>query len=406
MMGMERKSLIISESEKKNTAYHEAGHVLVAKLTPGADPVHKVTIIPRGRALGLTHLLPIDEKHNYSSSYLEAMLTHLLGGRAAEKVVLNEFTTGAGNDIERATEIARKMVCEWGMSEKLGPMTFGKKEEEIFLGREIAKHRDYSEKTAVEIDAEVRRIIEAAGKRAENLIKRNIDKLHALAQALLEREILDGQAIETILEGKKLKPVYKSFVAKSDKIRSDTVALKSPPPQLPEESVSKLPSKRRRPPYNRRRAWKSDKRKTESTAKESAPPPSKILITEPEKLQNPPEKYSAPKEEIAPAATLFDEPKTPTSAADKKDAKIFLSVGKKLDYPSAKKSDAADPSTKTLDKPAPSADTNASSSRSKTAKTPSHIRRRAALDRAKSKADSRAESVDSNHPPQEIKKVQ
>ena len=209
MMGMERKSLIISDMEKKNTAFHEAGHVLVAKLTPGADPVHKVTIIPRGRALGLTHLIPIDDKHNYSKSYLEAMLTHLLGGRAAEKLVLNEYTTGAGNDIERATQIARKMVCEWGMSDKLGPITFGKKEEEIFLGREIAKHRDYSEATAVEIDAEVRRIIEAAEKRAENLVSKNLDKLHALANALLEREILDGREIDLLLQGKKLRPIRK-----------------------------------------------------------------------------------------------------------------------------------------------------------------------------------------------------
>jgi cell division protease FtsH len=211
MMGMERKSLIISETERKNTAYHEAGHVLVAKLTPGSDPVHKVTIIPRGRALGLTHLLPMDEKHNYSRGYLNAMLTHLLGGRAAEKVVLNELTTGAGNDIERATEIARKMVCEWGMSEKLGPMTFGKKEEEIFLGREIAKHRDYSERTAIEIDHEVRRIIEKAERSAEDLVRKNVDKLHALAAALLEREILDGNEIDTLMHGKKLPPVKKSL---------------------------------------------------------------------------------------------------------------------------------------------------------------------------------------------------
>lgn len=209
MMGMERKSMIISVNEKRNTAFHEAGHVLVAKLTPGSDPVHKVTIIPRGRALGLTHLLPMDEKHNYSRSYLEAMLTHLLGGRVAEKTVLNEYTTGAGNDIERATEIARKMVCEWGMSEKLGPLTFGKKEEEIFLGREIAKHRDYSEKTALEIDAEVRRIIDSAERRAQELIKKNIDKLHHLANALLEREILDGNEIDMIMAGKQLRPLKK-----------------------------------------------------------------------------------------------------------------------------------------------------------------------------------------------------
>ncbi len=204
MMGIERRSLIISEEEKRITAYHEAGHVLVAKLIPGSDPVHKVTIIPRGRALGLTAYLPIDERHNYSKSYLENMLCHLLGGRVAEKLVLNELTTGAGNDLERATEIARKMVCEWGMSERIGPLTFGKKEEEIFLGREIATHRDFSEKTAEEIDAEIRRIVSDAEKKVEKLIAKNIDKLHRLAEALLEREILDGQEIDWVLEGKPL----------------------------------------------------------------------------------------------------------------------------------------------------------------------------------------------------------
>ena len=206
MMGAERKSLIISEREKRNTAYHEAGHVMVSKLIPGSDPVHKVTIIPRGRALGLTHFLPIDEKFNYSRSYLETTLAHLLGGRAAEKVVLNEYTTGAGNDIERATELARKMVCEWGMSEKIGPLALGKKEEEIFLGREFSRHRDYSERTAVDIDNEIRRIVENAEKRAVELIKSNLDKLHTLASALLEREILDGHEVDLIMEGKRLKP--------------------------------------------------------------------------------------------------------------------------------------------------------------------------------------------------------
>ncbi len=159
MMGMERKSLIISDKEKITTAYHEAGHVLVAKMLPEADPVHKVTIIPRGRALGVTTYLPIDEKHTYSKDYLEAMIAYAMGGRAAEKLVFNQLTTGAGNDIERATNLARKMVCEWGMSDKLGPLTFGKKQEEIFLGREISQHRDYSEQTAVEIDREVQVIV-------------------------------------------------------------------------------------------------------------------------------------------------------------------------------------------------------------------------------------------------------
>lgn len=209
MMGMERKSLIISEEEKKTTAYHEIGHVLVAKKLPEADPVHKVTIIPRGRALGVTSYLPIDEKHTYSKEYLEAMITYALGGRAAEKLIFNHFTTGAGNDIEKASNIARKMVCEWGMSEKLGPLAYGAKEEEIFLGREIQRHKDYSEKTAQEIDEEVRTIIRNAEQRAENILKENIDLLHKLSKELLEREILDGEEIDAIIKGQELPPVKK-----------------------------------------------------------------------------------------------------------------------------------------------------------------------------------------------------
>ncbi|MCK5074848.1 MAG: ATP-dependent zinc metalloprotease FtsH [Calditrichia bacterium] len=199
LMGTERKSLIISDDEKNSTAYHEAGHVLVARLTPGADPVHKVTIIPRGRALGLTTILPIDEKHNYSKDHCERTLIQLLGGRTAEKLVLNQYTTGAGNDIERATDLARKMVCEWGMSEKMGPMTFGKKQEEIFLGREIAQHRDYSELTAQTIDLEVKNIIEAAAKIAERILSQNIEMLHSLSKALLEKEVLDASDIDKVL---------------------------------------------------------------------------------------------------------------------------------------------------------------------------------------------------------------
>ncbi|MCA2005011.1 MAG: ATP-dependent zinc metalloprotease FtsH [Ignavibacterium sp.] len=210
MMGMERKSLIISEEEKKTTAYHEIGHVLVARMLPEADPVHKVTIIPRGRALGVTSYLPIDEKHTYSKEYLEAMITYALGGRAAEKLIFNHFTTGAGNDIEKATNIARKMVCEWGMSEKLGPLAYGAKEEEIFLGREIQRHKDYSEKTAQEIDEEVRTIIRNAEQRAENILKENIELLHKLSKELLEREILDGDEIDAIIKGQELPPVKKS----------------------------------------------------------------------------------------------------------------------------------------------------------------------------------------------------
>ncbi len=201
MMGTERRSLVITEEEKKTTAYHEAGHALVGKLSPGADPVHKVTIIPRGMALGLTHFLPIDEKHTHSKEYLEARLIYTMGGRVAEKLVFDRYTTGAGNDIERATALARKMVCEWGMSEKLGAMTFGKKQEEIFLGREIAQHRDYSERTAQMIDDEVKRIIAEAEAKATEVLSSHLDDLHAIAKSLLEREILDGDEIDAILRG-------------------------------------------------------------------------------------------------------------------------------------------------------------------------------------------------------------
>jgi cell division protease FtsH len=210
MMGMERKSMIISEAEKKTTAYHEIGHVLVARMIPEADPVHKVTIIPRGRALGLTSYLPIDEKHTYSKAYLEAIITYALGGRAAEKLIFNEFNTGAGNDIERATLLARKMVCEWGMSDKLGPISYGAKEEEIFLGREIQKHRDFSEKTAIEIDEEIKAIVSAGMAKAERILTENIDILHKLSLELLEREILDSDEIDKIIRGEELPPFVKN----------------------------------------------------------------------------------------------------------------------------------------------------------------------------------------------------
>jgi cell division protease FtsH len=200
MMGSERRSMIISEEEKRNTAYHEAGHTLVAKLLPGTDPVHKVTIIPRGMALGLTQQLPIDEKHTYPREYLLNNLAILFGGRVAEELVLNHMTTGAGNDIERATELARRMVCEWGMSEKLGPMTFGKKEEQIFLGRDFTQQQDYSESTAVEIDAEVRRIIQASYLRAKDLLHTNLHLLHKIAEKLLEKESLDGAEIDALVQ--------------------------------------------------------------------------------------------------------------------------------------------------------------------------------------------------------------
>ncbi len=200
LMGVERRSMVISDEEKKNTAYHEAGHAMVAKLTPGTDPIHKVSIIPRGRALGVTQQLPIDDRYTYSKEYLEKALNVLMGGRAAEELILHHMTTGAGNDIERATELARKMVTEWGMSKKLGPLTFGKKEEQIFLGREIARHKDYSEKTSEDIDEEIRGIVTNAYVNAKKILEENLNLVEALAQALLERETVDAQDIDAIIE--------------------------------------------------------------------------------------------------------------------------------------------------------------------------------------------------------------
>jgi len=200
LMGVERKSMIISEEEKRNTAHHEAGHSLVAKLTPGTDPIHKVSIIPRGRVLGVTQQLPLDDRYTYPKDYLMKTLSVLLGGRAAEEISLNHMTTGAGNDLERATELARRMVTEWGMSEKLGPLTFGKKDEHIFLGREIARPKDYSEKTAIDIDEEVKKIVMEAYGAAKNLLTENRDLLDALATALLEKETLDAAEIDTLIQ--------------------------------------------------------------------------------------------------------------------------------------------------------------------------------------------------------------
>jgi len=215
LMGVERKSMVISEEERKNTAYHESGHALVARLIPGTDPIHKVTIIPRGRALGLTQQLPVDEKHTYNKTYLLANIAILLGGRAAEELVMHDFSTGAGNDIERATNLARKMVCEWGMSDRLGPLSYGKKEEQIFLGREIATHKDYSEETAEKIDEEVARIVNESYERAKKLLSDNLDILHRLAAELLEKEVLNMAELDAI------------------------IGFKSPPPS-PQESEDKV----------------------------------------------------------------------------------------------------------------------------------------------------------------------
>ena len=204
MMGVQRKSMILSDEEKEVTSYHEAGHALVAIRTKGADPVHKITIIPRGRALGFTMQLPIDEKHGYTRNYVEGRLAILMGGRSAEMLIFNQMTTGAGNDIEQATQIARKMVTEWGMSDLLGPMTFGKKNEEIFLGREIQSHRDYSEVTARMIDEEISRIVRYSQRMADKILQKDIDILHRLAQELLKYETIDADDLKKILKGNKL----------------------------------------------------------------------------------------------------------------------------------------------------------------------------------------------------------
>jgi cell division protease FtsH len=206
MMGAERKSLVITDDEKRSIAFHEAGHALVRMLTPAADPVHKVTIIPRGRALGVTHFLPVDERHIYTREWCEDQLTALLGGRAAEVLVLKATTTGAGDDLQRATDLARRMVTKWGMSEVLGPLTYGDEQEQIFLGREIATHRDYSEETARVIDQEVKSIVATAFERAVDTLTDNEDALHRLAEALLEREILDNEEIRLVIAGEELAP--------------------------------------------------------------------------------------------------------------------------------------------------------------------------------------------------------
>ncbi len=230
LMGSERKSMIISEEEKKNTAYHEAGHTLVARLIPGTDPIHKVTIIPRGAALGLTQQLPTDDRYTQNREFCLNSLAILMGGRVAEELVFDQPTTGAGNDIEKATELARRMVCEWGMSEKLGPLAFGKKEEQIFLGREIAQHSDYSENTAQEIDSEIRRVVMDSYNRAKSLIGGHRTELDRLANALLEHESLAGDEIDRVIRGEKLErkkievePVTEADEKKRTKAKGEVV---------------------------------------------------------------------------------------------------------------------------------------------------------------------------------------
>jgi cell division protease FtsH len=233
LMGKERRSMVITEADKRVTAYHESGHALVAYMIPGSDPLHKVTIIPRGMALGLTQQLPETDKHNYTKEYVEGQITILMGGRCAEKIFLDTETTGAANDIEVATERARKMVTEWGMSPTMGPLTFGKKEEQIFLGREISQHRDYSEATAIRIDEEVRRIVEEGYKRAWNILESNKDALVRLAEALLEYETLDNSEIVAIIKGEPIQKKTSPVGADSQgKPTVEPVPDRAPLPQL------------------------------------------------------------------------------------------------------------------------------------------------------------------------------
>jgi cell division protease FtsH len=206
LMGVERRSLVISDDEKKNTAYHEAGHTIVGYLLPGNDPIHKVTIIPRGFALGVTQTLPLEDRLSYTKERAENMIAFLMGGRLAEEIVFGHKTTGAGNDIERATELARRMICEWGMSDKLGPVTFGKKEEQVFLGREMGHVREFSEATAQSIDNEVREIVEKNYRRGRELLNSNVEILHAMALALIDHETLDKDQIDLLMKGVKLPP--------------------------------------------------------------------------------------------------------------------------------------------------------------------------------------------------------
>ncbi len=227
LMGAERKSMILSEEEKRNTAYHEAGHALVASIIPNADPLHKVTIIPRGMALGVTMQLPLDDKHTYTRDYLEAQLTIMMGGRVAEELFLGHITTGAGNDIEQATQLARRMVCEFGMSD-MGPLAFGKNQQEIFLGRDLAFQRDFSEDTAIKIDLEVKKFVTAAYQRSKDVLTAQRETLIRIAEALLEREVLDANEVNLLIEGKPL-PERTSAEPPSPQAPETTQVLKPQP---------------------------------------------------------------------------------------------------------------------------------------------------------------------------------
>src|SRR5882762_10503982 len=242
LMGAERRSMIISEAEKRITAIHESGHALLAVMLPHADPIHKVTIIPRGMALGLTTMLPIDEKHNYSRDYLRDQICILLGGRIAEEITLGSITTGAGNDLERATDLARKMVCEWGMSDSMGPLTFGKKEEQIFLGREIAQHQDYSEDTALKIDHEVKRFVTDAYSRAQAILMQHKPRLMDMAEALLQRETLDAEQVRRIVAGEALDEIVPATPPATPTVSREPKAKERPAgsivPPLPPRTVT------------------------------------------------------------------------------------------------------------------------------------------------------------------------
>jgi cell division protease FtsH len=241
LMGAERKSMLLTDEEKRVTAYHEAGHALVSYMRGNSDPIHKVTIIPRGMALGVTIYLP-DDRHNYTLGYLETRLATAYGGRVAEEVFLDQMSTGAGSDIEVATDLARRMVCEYGMS-RLGPLTFGKKEEQIFLGREISQHRDFSEETARQIDLEVRRLIDEAYQSAHTIIEANQDPMHRIAAALLERETIDAEEVRMLIEGQELPPLRSILASPSDKGNGDALHVLKPEeprggPNYPEGSPS------------------------------------------------------------------------------------------------------------------------------------------------------------------------
>ena len=232
LMGAERKSMILSEEEKKNTAYHEAGHALVASMVPHADPLHKVTIIPRGMALGVTMQLPLDDKHTYTRDYLESQLAIMMGGRAAEEIFLMHVTTGAGNDIEQATEVSRRMVCEWGMSD-LGPLAFGKNQQEIFLGRDLATSRDFSEDTAIKIDQEVKKFVNTAYERAKAVLTTNREALVRIAEALLVREVLDASEVKLLIEGKPLPEIKKPAPPHAPQPETTQVLKPQPSPGIP-----------------------------------------------------------------------------------------------------------------------------------------------------------------------------